>query len=166
MSGELFSSPLPHGILRWLFKLPIGLYRVHLGSLLGDRFLLLTHIGRKTGRSRQTVIEVVSHDRANETYYVVSGWGVKSNWYQNIMANSDVTIQVGNRKLNAIAERVSPERGGEIMADYAHKHPFALRELSRIMKYPLDGSEASASNFGKNIPIIAFKTGPGSPNVS
>ncbi len=67
MSDQLFSLPLPHGILGWLLKLPIGLYRVHLGSLLGDRFLMLTHIGRKTGRSHHTVIEVVLHDRANET---------------------------------------------------------------------------------------------------
>ncbi len=158
MSDQLFSSPLPRGILRWLFKLPIGLYRVHLGGLFGDRFLLLTHVGRKTGRSRQTVIEVVQYDRADETYYVVSGWGIKSNWYQNIMAIPEVTIQVGNQKMHAIAERVSPERGAEIMVDYAHKHPIALRELSRIMKYPLDGSEDSARSFGTNIPIIAFKT--------
>jgi len=160
MSETLFSVPLPKGLLAWLFKLPISFYRMHLGGLLGDRFLLLTHTGRKTGRLHQTVVEVVQHDRASETFYVASGWGEKSNWYKNIMAHPQVTIQVGNREYSAMSERVSSEQGAQIILDYARKHPLALRELSRIMHYPLDGSEASAMNFGRNIPILAFRINP------
>lgn len=161
MSDQLLSLPLPHGILKWFLRLPIGLYHIHLGGLLGDRFLLLTHVGRKTGLPHHTVVEVVQHDQATETYYVVSGWGEKANWYRNILAHPQVTIQVRNQKLMAVAERVSPDEGAQIMLDYARKHPFALRELAKIMKYPLDGSEASASDLGKNVPIIAFRTRPG-----
>ncbi len=160
MSETLFSVPLPKGLLAWLFKLPIGFYRIHLGGLLGDRFLLLTHTGRKTGRLHQAVVEVVQHDRASETFYAVSGWGEKSNWYKNIMAHPQVTIQVGSGRYLAMAEVVSPEQGAQIILEYARKHPLALRELSWIMHYPLDGSEASAMNFGRNVPIIAFRTNP------
>jgi deazaflavin-dependent oxidoreductase (nitroreductase family) len=160
MSETLFSVPLPKGLLAWLFKLPIGFYRIHLGSLLGDRFLLLTHTGRKTGRLHQTVVEVVQHDQVSETFYVASGWGEKSSWYKNIIAHPQVTIQVGNREYSAVAERVSPEQGAQIIRAYAREHPLALRELSRIMHYPLDGSEASAMNFGRNIPILAFRINP------
>jgi len=35
----------PHGLLRSGFKLPIALYRAHLGWLLGHRILLLTPPG-------------------------------------------------------------------------------------------------------------------------
>jgi deazaflavin-dependent oxidoreductase (nitroreductase family) len=165
MSETLFSVPLPKGLLAWLFKLPIGFYRIHLGSLLGDRFLLLTHTGRKTGRLHQTVVEVVQHDQDTGTFYVASGWGEKSSWYKNIMAHPQVTIQVGNREYSAMAERVSPEQGAQIILEYAREHPLALRELSRIMHYPLDGNsaaehEASAMNFGRNVPILAFRTNP------
>jgi deazaflavin-dependent oxidoreductase (nitroreductase family) len=160
MSETLFSVPLPKGLLAWLFKLPIGFYRMHLGGLFGDRFLLLTHTGRKTGRLHQTVVEVVQHDRISETFYVASGWGEKSSWYKNIMAHPQVTIQVRNREYSAMAERVSPEQGAQIIQTYAREHPLALRELSRIMHYPLDGSEASAMNFGRNIPILAFRVNP------
>lgn len=151
------SMPQPRGILAWLLRAPVWLYRFHLGGLLGDRFLMLTHTGRKTGKPHQTVVEVVLHDKASGTYYVVSGWGEKSSWYKNVIANPDVTIQVNNETFPAAAERVTPELGGQVMLDYARKHPAALRELSRFMKYPLDGSEASAIHFGKNIPIIAFR---------
>ncbi len=36
-----------------------------LGWLQGSRFLMLTHIGRKSGLARQTNIEVVGHDGLN-----------------------------------------------------------------------------------------------------
>jgi hypothetical protein len=49
----------PHGLLRLGFKLPITLYRAHLGWLLGHRFLLLTHRWRTSGKIYQTVLEVV-----------------------------------------------------------------------------------------------------------
>jgi hypothetical protein len=49
----------PTGWVRALLRLPILLYRLHLGWLLGHRFLLLTHVGRKSGLQRRTVLEVV-----------------------------------------------------------------------------------------------------------
>ena len=54
---------LPHGLSRLAFRLPIWLYHSHLGWLLGTRFVLLTHTGRKSGLSRQTVLEVVRYDK-------------------------------------------------------------------------------------------------------
>ena len=158
MSDQIFSLSLPRGFLAWLLRAPIWLYRFHLGGLLGNRFLLLTHTGRKTGQLRQTVIEVVQYDEASGTFYVASGWGEKSNWYKNIMTNPNVTIQVKNKIYKAVAERVTPEMGGEIMLNYVHRYPFAQRALSRIMKFPLDGSEESMINFGRSIPIIAIRT--------
>jgi deazaflavin-dependent oxidoreductase (nitroreductase family) len=158
MSDQIFSLPLPRGFMAWLLRTPKWLYRFHLGGLLGNHVLLLTHIGRKTGQIRQTVIELVQHDEASGVFYVASGWGEKSDWYKNIMANPSVTIQVKNKKYKAVAERVTPEMGGQIVLNYVHRYPFAQRALSRIMKFPLDGSEESAINFGRNIPIIAFRT--------
>ena len=52
----------PTGVSRWLFRMPIGLYRLRLGWLLGDRFLLLHHTGRKSGLPRQAVVEVVTRE--------------------------------------------------------------------------------------------------------
>ena len=49
------------GILARLFRVPVYLYRWHLGWLFGHRCLLLTHIGRRSGRKRQTVLEVVEY---------------------------------------------------------------------------------------------------------
>ncbi|HKI54146.1 MAG TPA: nitroreductase family deazaflavin-dependent oxidoreductase, partial [Anaerolineales bacterium] len=97
MTNSIVDRP-PSKALRFGLRLPIFLYRIKLGWLLGDRFLMLTHTGRKSGLPRHTVIEVVKHDKETDTYYVVSGWGEKSDWYRNIRKTPQVTVQSGRRK--------------------------------------------------------------------
>lgn len=65
----------PHGMLRSLLSLPIYLYRAHLGFLLGHRFLVLVHEGRRSGRRHETPLEVVRYDRSTQEATVVAGWG-------------------------------------------------------------------------------------------
>jgi deazaflavin-dependent oxidoreductase (nitroreductase family) len=158
MSDPLTTVPRPKGFERFLFRLPIFLYQIHLGFLFGRRFLLLVHIGRKSGRPHQTVIEVVKSDPASNIYYVVSGWGEKSDWYQNIITHPNVMIQVKNSIHGAVAERVSFETGGKIMVEYFQLHPILLKTLARVMHYPYEGTENSARQFGESIPVIALQT--------
>src|SRR5215212_7433167 len=74
----------PSGLLRIAFRLPIHLYEHRLGWLIGHRLLLLTHRGRKSGRIRQTPLEVIRYDPATEESVVVSAWGEKADWYRNL----------------------------------------------------------------------------------
>jgi deazaflavin-dependent oxidoreductase (nitroreductase family) len=128
----LVSKP-PSGVLRLLLRLPIALYRLRLGWLLGQRFVLLEHIGRKSGQVRKTVVEVVGHDRASDTYYIVSGWGKRANWYQNLLATPEIAVQVGRRRLKVCAKTVPPAEGARVLLDYRQNHPLATRELSRVL---------------------------------
>jgi|WetSurMetagenome_2_1015567.scaffolds.fasta_scaffold59650_2 deazaflavin-dependent oxidoreductase (nitroreductase family) len=148
--------PRPRGLSRRLFKLPVYLYHLHLGSLLGNRFLLLHHQGRKSHQLYQAVIEVVKHDELSHTFYVVSGWGEKADWYQNIMAHPQVLIQVKDRIRYAIAERTSALVGENVIVSYYHHHPLFFRELSRVMGYPFNGTEESVRTFGRSFPVVAF----------
>ncbi|HRW03930.1 MAG TPA: nitroreductase family deazaflavin-dependent oxidoreductase [Caldilineaceae bacterium] len=148
---------LPTGITRFFFRLPIWLYRFHLGWLLGGRFVLINHIGRKSGQVRQVVVEVVRHDQVSDSYIVCSGFGQKAQWYQNLLATPDVTIQVGARKLAVHAEPLSSEAGGDEMVDYAQRNPTAARNLSKFMGFDLDGSEAGYRKAGQQLPFIALR---------
>ena len=147
----------PKGMLRLGLRLPIILYRLRLGWLLGDRFLMLTHTGRKSGLARQTIIEVVKHDKETNTYYVASGWGEKSDWYQNIRKTPQVTVQVRGRKFQTTAEFIPVEKAIDIVNDYAREHPIAFNELSGLflgerMKKGSDAPERVA----KKMPMVAF----------
>lgn len=80
MPTKIKNTHHPHGMVRLGFRLPIWLFRLHLGWLLGGRFLLLTHKGRTSGKLHQTVLEVLQHDQIHDTYAVFSGWGEQSDW--------------------------------------------------------------------------------------
>lgn len=155
---SLVSAP-PKGLLRLGLRLPIVLYRLRLGWLLGGRFILLNHIGRKSGQTRQTVLEVVGHDERSDTYYIVSGWGHQSNWYRNLLATPEISVQVGRRHLDARAETLTPPEGVRVLLNYREKHALAARELGRLMglniaEAPPDALERIVQ---ESLPVVALR---------
>jgi len=148
----------PHGLLRFGLRLPIWLYRLHLGWLLGNRFLLLTHIGRKSGMPRQTVIEVVKHDKESNSFYVVSGWGNQSDWYQNLRKNPDIAINVGGKKLQVHTEDIPLSQAIDILEEYTHRYPLAFKELTRLfLKEELQPGRESSLRLAEIMPMVAFR---------
>ncbi len=150
----------PSGWRRYLWRAPIHLYRVGLGPLMGKRFLLLNHIGRKTGLPRQAVVEIARYDPEANVYYVASGFGKKSDWYRNLQAHPHVTIQVGNKKMRAHARLLSPEESAKEAVRYARAHPRAAMELSKLMGLELDNpdDEEEWRTAGREyIPFVALE---------
>ena len=149
---------------RTLFRLPIKLYRLHLGWLLMGHFLLLTHIGRKSGKPRQAVLEVLQRDRARDLYYVLSGWGEQSDWVKNIETTPLVTINVGHRRFHALASRLSPEEAELKVIAYGRQHPHLVRFLPRMLGYRIDGTEGDLRALAHLGIVVAFE--PASPMKS
>jgi deazaflavin-dependent oxidoreductase (nitroreductase family) len=148
----------PRGFLRFGFRLPIWIYRMRLGWVLGERFLLLTHTGRKSGRIYQTVIEVVRHDKENDTYFVASGFGYNSDWFLNIKQNPNVAITVNQRTLSVRARVLSESDSAKELLSYAKRHPIAFRELSKILTgKSMEATEENCRQFAESAPIIAFE---------
>jgi deazaflavin-dependent oxidoreductase (nitroreductase family) len=149
----------PQGFLRWALHAPRWLYHVGLGWLLDDRFLMLTYTGRRSGLLRETIIEVVNHNKESNTSYVASGWGAKSDWFQSIRTNPEVKIQVGRRKINARAEVLNPEDAARQLSAYAREHPTAFHELSTLLAgKALKGTDEECRELAESIPVIAFCT--------
>lgn len=158
MADQKHPPKPPTGVSRYLFRLPIYLYKVGLGGLFGGRFLLLNHVGRKSGLLRQAVVEVVRHDPTSDTYVIASGFGERSQWFQNLMHTPDVTIQVGRRSLPVHARLMSPEEGAGEMAGYARRNPKSARTLAGFMGYEVDGTEAGYRELGAQLPFVALET--------
>jgi deazaflavin-dependent oxidoreductase (nitroreductase family) len=147
----------PNRILRALLRAPIWLYRWNLGWMMGGRFLLLTHTGRKSGLKRQTVIEVVSHDETTGAYYVAAAWREKSDWYRNIQQNPTVSVQVRNHKFQANAEQISTLEAEERLWDYAQKYPVAFGELVTIMLGEhLPPDKETCRKVAESVPLISL----------
>jgi deazaflavin-dependent oxidoreductase (nitroreductase family) len=151
----------PKGALRFGLRLPIWLYRLHLGWLLGERFLLLTHTGRHTGKPRQTVIEVVKHDRERADFYVVSGWGPRADWYRNIHAQPQVLVQAGRHRWHARAEDVPLPQAVDILEEYTRRYPLAFKELTGFfLGEQLPPGRESSERLAASMPMIVFRAQP------
>jgi deazaflavin-dependent oxidoreductase (nitroreductase family) len=138
--------------------MPIWLYQVRLGWLLGGRFLMLTHIGRKSGVPHQTVLEVVGYNSMTDTYIIASGWGVQADWFRNIQKTAHVLVDTGRRRLEAVAERLSEEDAERAIHDYAQRHPFAFRALAGAMiGRRLTGTEEDYRELARSIPLVALR---------
>ena len=156
MTKSIVDHP-PGKVLRFGLGLPIWLYRLKLGWLLDNRFLMLTHIGRKSGLPHAAVIEVIQYDKQTDTYYVVSGWGEKSDWYQNIQKDPSVMIDVSTRKFHSHATFIPFTKAVEIMQAYVRDHPLAFKELSSLFlgERSLPRNDA-ARQLAEKMPMVSF----------
>ncbi len=150
-----FPSP-PRGLKAIPWRLPIFLYRSGLGWFLGKGFLLLRHIGRKTGKTRYAVLEIIHSDPDAGSYYVVSGFGTMSDWYQNIRGNSKAEIQIGKDRFSAQAQQLAPSQGADILQLYSKNKPGNLETLNKILGYEIEFSPEGIREFGRQIPVIQF----------
>jgi len=89
-----------------LFELPMIAWRLGFGPLLGRYLMVITHTGRKTGVSRRTAVE---YHTMNGMKYIPCAFGVKAQWYRNILANPRVTIQTDDGTENMVAVRVNDD---------------------------------------------------------
>jgi len=152
------TSQPPHGLLRLLLRVPIILYRLRLGWLLGRRFLLLTHVGRKSGVEHGTVLEVLRHDPETGRCIIASGWGEKAQWFRNVMANADVRYTVGVHEQAGRAMRVSIEEGGRELRDYGARHPRALRSLAKMMiGGEFEGTDDQYRILSSRVPVLEIR---------
>jgi deazaflavin-dependent oxidoreductase (nitroreductase family) len=149
--------PHPGGLLRLAMRFPILLYRLHLGWILGGRFLLLEHRGRRSGLLRQVVIEVVDHDAGRGSYVVAAAWGRKADWYKNISADPKVHITVGSLRLAAEARTLSKDDARRHLETYAIEHPMAFRELGSLLAGLTPGNPADTiDSFVELMPLVEF----------
>ncbi len=148
----------PQGCLRAALRLPLWLYRLRLGWLLGRRFLMLAHTGRRTGRTYRTVLEVVRYDARAGTYVVVSAWGEQADWYRNVRWTPQVTLRVAGRHLYARAVVLPPSVALREVRSYARRHPVAYRMLTQLLlAAPLvPGDQATGRQLIGMLPVVAF----------
>jgi deazaflavin-dependent oxidoreductase (nitroreductase family) len=150
MTIEKTSKYPPRGLLRLGFRIPVYFYRLKFGWLLGGHFVLINHLGRKSGLPRQSVVEVVERDQRAGSVTVVAVYGQQTQWYQNLKAHPETTIQIGSHKYDVIAEFVSPEDGEEIIVRYFHRYGKITGMLFSILGYSWDGTEQGVRQIARD----------------
>lgn len=117
---------------KWIFKqfirLQIFMYRrsggKRMGSLRGMPLLLLTTIGRKTGKQRVTPVMYI---RDGDNYVVTAsnaGFDSHPAWFVNLQANPKVVVEVGDITQNMIAQQANAEEKSRLWPQLVKQAPF------------------------------------------
>lgn len=150
--------------LRRLFRAPLRLYRWRLGWLLGRRFLMLAHTGRRTGLPRHTVLEIVEYREDGPEAIVISAYGRRADWLCNLETTPQAQVVIGSRRFTAIWRVLGEAEATRVLAGYERRHrliaPIVRLVLSRLLGWRYDGSAEQRRRVAAQLPFIAFRPKP------
>lgn len=122
----------PNTLLKVFFKIPLFVHKLGFGGwerLIGAQWMLITTIGRKSGKRRQAMVDVLLHDGQTDTYYVLSAYGSHADWVRNIQTNPRFEAQVRRRKFTARATTLSSKNAGEMLVQFYRLKPAYTRAV-------------------------------------
>lgn len=131
----------------WLYRRTGGRLGAHWRIGAGFRnpvpICLVEHTGRKTGQTRTTPL-VYLRD-GDDVVVVASQAGRPENpqWFHNVVANPEVTVQIGRERRPARARVAGPEERArlwprlvDLYADYASYQSWTEREIPVVVLEP------------------------------
>ncbi len=150
----------PSRLLKFFFRVPVWLYKMGLGGwerLVGAQWVLITTVGRKTGKRRDAMVDVMDYDPATDTYYIEAAYGAHADWYKNIQSNPVFEARVGRRKFKARAGALSTEGAGEMLVQFYRAKPAYTRSVMAMagMKFK---DEEELRLLGRNLTLLAIKS--------
>jgi len=149
----------PNRLLKFFFKVPVWIHKMGFGGwerLIGAQWMLITTTGRKTGKRRKTMVDVMDHDKTTDTYYIEAAYGAHADWYKNIQSNPIFEAQVGRRKFKARAGALTNEGAGEMLVQFYRQKPAYTRSVMAMagMKFK---DEDELRVIGKDLTLLAVK---------
>jgi deazaflavin-dependent oxidoreductase (nitroreductase family) len=112
---------------RLMMRTHVGLYRLTKGrfggTIQGLKLVLLTTTGKKSGQLR--TVPLGSFEDDGDRFIVASNAGAATNpaWFNNLVANPDVTVQLGERVYRARAMVTSGEERARLWQQIVAQAP-------------------------------------------
>jgi deazaflavin-dependent oxidoreductase (nitroreductase family) len=155
-----FVRKRPNPFLQFFLKVPPKVYRGPIAKFLSSRCVLrLTTTGRTSGQPRTIAVSYMPLDNGN--YVIFSGYGIESQWYQNVRANPNVTIQIADKKRDAVAGVVmDPARRKELMLRMRDRSsscgpPSFVRRVLRLTRaFDYDAEIQLAVDHAEELPVV------------
>ncbi|MGE3910356.1 MAG: nitroreductase family deazaflavin-dependent oxidoreductase [Chloroflexota bacterium] len=124
-----FISKPPAGLTRLFFRVPLWLFKRGLAWPLGNRIARITHRGRKSGRIRQTVVEVVRFDPRTREIVIMSAWQGKTDWYRNLQAAPALEVRTGRVAYRPAQRLLDADETYQEFRGYLRRHPWIARYI-------------------------------------
>ncbi|MGH2850743.1 MAG: nitroreductase family deazaflavin-dependent oxidoreductase [Solirubrobacteraceae bacterium] len=133
--AALVNRRRPSPMLTRLLRAPGRLYDWHAGWILGRRSLRLTHVGRRTGRRYQTMLEVVGENRDAQEVIVVAGFGRTAQWYRNLLAGKAVQVAIGRERFEPAYRELRPAEAAAVLAAYERRNHYVAFVVRRVLSW-------------------------------
>jgi deazaflavin-dependent oxidoreductase (nitroreductase family) len=155
MSTGRTSHERPSRIAKFLFEVPVWMYRARLGFLSFGRVIVIVHRGRKSGKRYESGLEVI--DRRNGDLYSFSAWGKSADWYRNIEAGGVEQLWDGSQRSAASFRVVDPDEAFAVLSTYEQDHATAARFLFPRMYPGYDFTDEARRALAEDGVIVAFR---------
>ena len=108
------------------------------GGFEGAPMLLLTTTGAKSGKSRENPMMYLAEDDRIYVFASKAGAPTNPDWYHNLVAHPEVTVELGTERFEAVATPVDRPERDRIYAEQASRYPgFAGYEASTDRVIPV-----------------------------
>lgn len=144
-----------------VFRVPLPLYRAGWGWLLGRTFLLLVHIGRKTGQPHAMTAMVLRYDPVTHEAVICSGWGATTDWVRNIQVRPALEVRIGRESFTPQQRFLSEDESFDVCLEFCLRHPGRLQIVRPVFGWDLR-SEKAVREFVRTHPFVAFRPAQGS----
>jgi deazaflavin-dependent oxidoreductase (nitroreductase family) len=150
------SNQNPPAFMIPFMKMPLILYRLGLGWILGKRFMLLTHVGRRSEKVYRTILAVLRFDEKTQEIMVVSPWS-GSNWYRNIQTAPALEVET-NRVHYAPEQRdMTSEEIAALFIQFRQQYPIFSRLVARIPGWKINSSYEEFLELAHSLRGVAFR---------
>ena len=149
----------PGKFLKFFFKVPVWMYKIGFGGferLIGAQWMLITHIGRKSGKRYDSMVDVMEYDKASDTYYIEAAYGARADWYKNIQSNPVFEAKVGRRKFKARAGALTTAGASDMLVQFYRSKPAYTRSVLAMVGLKFK-DEDELRELGKNLTLLAVR---------
>jgi deazaflavin-dependent oxidoreductase (nitroreductase family) len=140
-----------------IFRSPLRRYQHGWGWMLGRTFLVLTHVGRKTGRPHDTAAMVLTYDPATRESVICSAWGPDTDWIRNIRVHPATQVRIGREAYTPEQRFLTDDEAFAVALKFRRDHPWRLRLLSAILGWGDLRVDDATRAFITTRPFVAFR---------
>jgi len=132
------------------------LFDLRLNRMLGHWLVIVTHIGRRSGRTRRTPLYVQHYDLTTREVMVVAAFG-NTDWYRNICAAPAVEIQIGRERYAPDQRILQVEEIAEVERRFRRSHPIVARAQCWLMGWSWGCAEAEFLQWAGTLRGVIFR---------
>lgn len=132
-----------------------ALWRLRLGWITGHAFLVVTHVGRRTGKHHRIVLYVQQYDRATREATVISVWG-ETQWIRNIRRQPATQVEIALQRYTPEQRFLSTDEIFQLEKRFRQRHRIIAWGQARLMGWPWPATDDQLRELSDTMRAVAF----------